>query len=115
MNNISLSLKITVAFIIVSVISVLFMFVTFSELFERNMRKTESEKVTLIAETIEPMIAMNMYLGLVEESKSIAQQLVNRKHVLKSEMAAVIAEDARIHASALKDVQSFWGQDSAET
>ena len=43
------------------------------------------------------------------------KSIVNRKHVLKTEMAAVIAEDARIHASALKDVQIFWGQDSAET
>ena len=54
MKNISLSLKITLVFIAISVISVVFMYVTFSELFERYMLKTETEKVTLIAETISP-------------------------------------------------------------
>ena len=82
MKNISLSLKITVVFIAISVISVVFMYVTFSELFEHYMLKTETEKVTLIAETIEPMIAMNVYLGLTDESVSIAQQLVDRNYVL---------------------------------
>lgn len=82
MKDISLSLKITIAFVSVSVISVFFMYITFFELFEQSMRKTETEKVTLIAETIEPMVAMNYYLGLVDESKNIAQQIINRKHVL---------------------------------
>ena len=82
MKNISLSIKITLAFALVSFVTVLFLYITFSELFERYMLKTETEKVTLIAETIEPMIAMNIYLGLTDESKSIAQQIIQRKHVL---------------------------------
>lgn len=82
MKDISLSLKITIAFVSVSVISVFFMYITFFKLFEQSMRETETEKVTLIAETIEPMVAMNYYLGLIDESKNIAQQIVNRKHVL---------------------------------
>ena len=82
MKNISLSIKITLAFATVSFITVLFLYITFSDLFEHYMLKTEKEKVTLIAETIEPMIAMNNYLGLTDESKSIAQQIIQRKHVL---------------------------------
>ena len=82
MKNISLSIKITFAFATVSLVTVLFLYITFSDLFERYMLKTETEKVILIAETIEPMIAMNNYLGLSDESKNIAQQIIQRKHVL---------------------------------
>ena len=82
MKNVSLSIKITAAFVFVSVVSVGFMYIAFSAIFEESMRKTETEKVSLIAETVEPLIAMNSYLGLVEESKNIAQQLDNRINVL---------------------------------
>jgi len=82
MNKISLSIKITGVFAIVSVISVLFFYVVFSALFERHMKQTEREKVILIAETIEPMIAMNAYLGLSNESKAISSQLASRKYVV---------------------------------
>ena len=43
------------------------------------------------------------------------KSVTNRKYILKNEMAAVIAEDNRVYASALKDLQDFWGQNSAET
>jgi len=82
MNKISLSVKITITFIFASLVTVLFMYVTLSEFFERYMRKVENEKVLLIAETIEPMIAINYYLGLTEESKNIAQQIMDRSQVL---------------------------------
>lgn len=82
MNKISLSVKITITFIFASLVTVLFMYVTLSEFFERYMKKVENEKVSLIAETIEPMIAMNYYLGLTEESKNIARQIVGRSQVL---------------------------------
>ena len=86
MKKISLSIKITSAFAIVSLISILFFYAVFSALFERHMRQTEKEKVVLIAETIEPLIAMNSYLGLMDESRAMAEQLASRKYVVGGEV-----------------------------
>ncbi len=82
MNKISLSLKITSAFATVSVLTVVSLFVIFSNLFEEYMLRTENEKVILIAETIEPMVAMNNYLGLHDEVISLVNQIASRKNVL---------------------------------
>lgn len=82
MKKISLSLKITTLFALVSFITVIFLYVLFSSLFEKYTLKTEKEKVSLIAETIEPMVAMNAYLGLADENKNIVKNIFNRKFVL---------------------------------
>lgn len=82
MRNVSLSIKITTVFVFVSIMSVLFFYLIFFSLFEQYMFKTEKEKVILIAETVEPMIAMNVYLGLSDELEVIVNQIENRKFVI---------------------------------
>lgn len=82
MKNISLSIKITTVFVFVSIMSVMFFYVMFSSLFEEYMLNTEQEKVELIAETIEPSIAMNSYLGLNDEIENLVKRISNRKHIL---------------------------------
>ncbi len=82
MKRLSLSFKITSAFVVVSFLTVVSLFVIFSSLFEDYMLETEKEKVTLIAETIEPMVAMNAYLGLKDEILNLAQQIESRRYVL---------------------------------
>ena len=86
MNKISLSIKISTLFLIVSIITVLFLYVTFSSLLERYMLASEKEKVSLIAETIEPMVAMNFYLELPDEVTSLVNQVAKRKNVLGIEV-----------------------------
>ncbi len=87
MKKVSLLIKITTLFVFVSVLTVSFLYITFSTLFEQYMLQTEKEKVILIAETIEPMVAMNAYLGLNEELGNLAQQIANRKFVIGGELA----------------------------
>ncbi len=82
MKKPSLSIKITAVFVFISFLTVASLYVIFSSLFEEYMLRTETEKVTLIAETIEPSVAMNSYLGLIEEIDILAKQVSSRKNVL---------------------------------
>jgi len=82
MKNITLSLKITTVFILLSFFTVITLFIIFSSLLEDYTLKTEKEKVSLIAETIEPLVAMNAYLDLSEQSENLIKQVAERKNVL---------------------------------
>jgi len=57
MKNISLTLKITIAFIGVSMGVLTFLYLVFSTLFQEKMYQAEEEKARLIAQTIAPEIA----------------------------------------------------------
>ena len=67
MRQISLSLKITISFIILLTTILISLYYIFYNMAYDRMLKSEEEKVTLIAQTIEPMIGMDYYLGLNEE------------------------------------------------
>lgn len=82
MKNLSLSLKISVVFTIVSVVTMAFLYFVFYSLFDNHIMKVENEKAILIAKTVEPEIAMNHYLGLDEEVKRIAEFVVTNKDIL---------------------------------
>ncbi len=72
MKRWSLSLKLTAVFILISVATIAQFYFGFSGLVEKRLLDVEREKAHLIAETIEPMLGMNAYLGLKEE---LVQQL----------------------------------------
>ncbi len=72
MKRWSLSLKLTAVFILISVATIAQLYFGFSDLVETRLLKVEREKAQLIAETIEPMLGMNAYLGLKDE---LIQQL----------------------------------------
>jgi len=82
MKNISLSIKITLVFVFVSAVTMFIFYTVFTSLFEKHTLLTEKEKVHLIAETLEPIISMNYYLGLAEETSNLAQRVVEHENVL---------------------------------
>lgn len=82
MRRFSLSLKISFSFISLSIATLIFLYIVFYQLFEQHMLKVEREKAQLIAQTIEPILGMNAYLGLVDELKQVAEQIVNHEQVI---------------------------------
>ena len=82
MKNISLSIKITLIFVFVSSVTMFIFYTVFTSLFEKYTLQSEKEKVHLIAETLEPIISMNYYLGLAEETSNLAQRVVEHENVL---------------------------------
>ena len=82
MKKTSISIKITLAFLLVSVVTLLGLYFVFFYLFEQHMLEVEKDKAALIAQTIEPMIGMNHYLGMNEEIANIGQQIIKHKQVV---------------------------------
>lgn len=72
MKRWSLSLKLTAVFILISVGTLAQLYFGFSHLVEARLLQVEREKAQLIAQTIEPLLGMNAYLGLKDE---LLQQL----------------------------------------
>ena len=81
MKKISLSLKISFSFILVSIVTLTFFYIVFYHLFEKQMLKVEGEKAILIAKTIEPLIAMNHYLGLKDNIKQLAEKTAEHDQI----------------------------------
>ena len=81
MKKASLSFKISFSFIAVSVVTLAFFYVVFTHMFERYMVKVEKEKAVLIAQTIEPLIAMNYFLGLDHGIKSVAEKTAEHRQI----------------------------------
>lgn len=81
MNKLSLSLKISFSFIAVSIATLTFFYIVFYHLFEQHMLKVEEEKASLIAQTIEPLVAMNHFLGLSDDIKKLAEKTADHKQI----------------------------------
>ena len=81
MKKVSLSLKISFTFILVSIVTLTFFYIVFYHLFEKQMLKVEGEKAVLIAKTIEPLIAMNYFLGLKDNIKQLAEKTAGHDQI----------------------------------
>ena len=81
MKKISLTLKIIVMLITVSIATLAFLYYVFYNLFQERMLQAEKEKAVLIAQTIEPMIGMNYYLNLNDEIKQLAEQTIEHANL----------------------------------
>jgi len=77
-QRISLTLKITIAFVVILMGTLAFLYVVFYNLFQERMLQSEKEKATLIAQTIEPMIGMNFYLNLHDEIIGLSEQTIKQ-------------------------------------
>ena len=81
MKKVSLSVKISLSFLLVSMVTLTFFYIVFYNLFEQQMLKVEGEKASLIAKTIEPLIAMNYFLGLEEDVRKLAEKTAEHDYV----------------------------------
>ena len=83
MHNILLTIKtkLVLSFILVSIFILTLIYITFNSLFQEHMLKSEEEKAILIAQTIEPMIGINYYLGLNDDIKQLAKQTTENDNI----------------------------------
>ena len=82
----SLSFKIMASIILTSILSIVVVFITFERINREAFYKMELEKATLILKTVEPLIAIDMYLGLQSKMKALTQQLIKNKDILSIEI-----------------------------
>jgi len=90
MKKFSLSLKISTSFIVVSIATLAFLYAVFYHLFEQHMLKVEEEKAVLIAETIEPLIAVSYFLSLEDDIKQLSAKLAEYDQI--AELSVVIGD-----------------------
>ena len=82
MKKISLSLKLSISYVVVSIVTLYFFYYIFYNLFEQHMLKVEREKAMLIAQTIEPLVAMRYYLGLNDDIEQLASKTAEHDQVV---------------------------------
>jgi diguanylate cyclase (GGDEF)-like protein len=88
----SLSTKIIISIALVSLFVILIIFTAFENINKKAFYNIEIEKANLIARTIEPLIALNIYLNMKNKINQITLQLIENPNVL----AAKVLENDKI-------------------
>ncbi len=82
----SLSTKISLSIAVISLTILVILFAVLEKINREAFYNIELEKATIIANTIEPLIAMDMYLGLDQKIDQIARQLIENPNILAVEI-----------------------------
>jgi diguanylate cyclase (GGDEF)-like protein len=91
----SLSSKIVFSISIVTFVSVLVIFYLFEKINQKAFYNVETEKAELVLSTIEPLIALNIYLNLNDRVEQLIKQLVTNPNILSVQVfheATLISE-----------------------
>lgn len=78
----SLSTKIVLSIALVSIVITLVIFVVSNKINKEAFHQIEIEKANIIAQTIEPLIALNMYLDMEDKINQITLQLIENPNIL---------------------------------
>jgi len=78
----SLSSKIVYLITVVTLVSILLIFNVFEKINKEAFYNIETEKAKLVLSTIEPLIALNIYLNLNDRIDQLAKQLVTNPDIL---------------------------------
>jgi diguanylate cyclase (GGDEF)-like protein len=78
----SLSGKIVFLISVVTLISILLIFYVFEKINKEAFYNVETEKAKLVLSTIEPLIAVNIYLNLDDRIEQLTSQLVTNPNIL---------------------------------
>jgi len=78
----SLSTKIVFSFTLISIFIILTIFIVFEKINKEAFYNVEIEKANIIARTIEPLIALNIYLDMTDKVNDIALQLTENPNIL---------------------------------
>ncbi|WP_373002457.1 EAL domain-containing protein [Sulfurimonas sp.] len=78
----SLSSKIVLLIMIISILSVLIIFTVFERVNKKAFYSIEMEKANLVARTIEPLIAINIYLDMKDRNDQVLSQLLENPNIL---------------------------------
>ncbi len=82
----SLSTKIVLSFTIISIFIILTIFIVLEKINKEAFYNIEIEKANIIARTIEPLIALNIYLDMDYKVKQITKQLIENPNILSVEI-----------------------------
>ncbi len=94
----SLSFRIMSSIVIASIVTMMGIFFAFKKINKEAFYNVELQKATLIAKTIEPLIAINIYLGMENKIQNILEQLMQNKDILSIKILKEQKEVAEIHA-----------------
>jgi len=78
----SLSSKIVFLIAAVTLVSILLIFYTFEKINKKAFYNVEMEKAQLVLSTIEPLIAVNIYLNLNDRIDQLTKQLIENPNIL---------------------------------
>ncbi|NOR58164.1 MAG: EAL domain-containing protein [Sulfurimonas sp.] len=78
----SLSSKIVLLIMLISLLSVLVIFTIFERVNKKAFYSIEMEKANLVARTIEPLIAVNIYLDMKDRTDQVLTQLLENPNIL---------------------------------
>jgi c-di-GMP phosphodiesterase len=99
----SLSSKIVFSIAIVTLSSILLIFSVFENINKEAFYNVEKEKAKLVLSTIEPLIALNIYLNLNDRIAQLTDQLVTNPNILA---VTVFQNDTLIYEKKSKNFQS---------
>lgn len=78
----SLSSKIVFLIAIATLFSILFIFYVLEQINKEAFYNIELEKANLVLSTIEPLIAVNLYLSLNDRIDQLSEQLISNPNIL---------------------------------
>ncbi|WP_297432004.1 GGDEF domain-containing phosphodiesterase [Sulfurimonas sp.] len=78
----SLSFKIISSIILTSVVIIIGIFLSFETINKKAFYNVELQKAKLIVKTIEPLVAIDIYLGMQNKMESIVKELIKNKDIL---------------------------------
>jgi methyl-accepting chemotaxis protein len=96
----SLSSKIVFLITIVTLVSILLIFNLFEKINKEAFFNVETEKAKLVLNTVEPLIALNIYLNLNNKIDQLTKQLVSNPNILAIK---VFSGDSLINESKSED------------
>lgn len=82
----SLSTKIVFSIMLIFLFSIFTIFTVFEKMNREAFYNVEMEKANIIAKTIEPLIALNIYLDMTSNIDDISHQLLENKNILAVEI-----------------------------
>jgi len=88
----SISTKIVLLIMLISLLSVLIIFTIFERINKEAFYSIEMEKANLVARTIEPLIALNIYLDMKDKTDQLLRQLLENPNIL----AVKISKNSKI-------------------
>ncbi len=78
----SISTKIVLLIMLISFLSVFVIFTVFEKVNKKAFYSIEMEKADLVARTIEPLIALNIYLDMKDKTDQLLSQLLENPNIL---------------------------------
>ena len=101
----SLSRKIVFLIAVVTLSSILLIFYVFEKINKEAFYNVENEKAKLVLSTIEPLIAVNMYLNMDARIDQLTKQLITNPNILA---VKVLQNDVLINTRKSKEFESHF-------